>query len=128
VLGYAAEALLLAGDVEGAQAQLQEALQIADELGEGVYLPQLLVLQAAIARAEGRPEAAAASARRAIEKAREQQAPWLELLALTELCAHHDASMAERQTLAELMNQLPEAATTEPVLRARSLLQPAKPA
>lgn len=54
VLGYAAEALLLAGDVDGAQAQLREALQIADELGEGVYLPQLLLLQAAIARAQAR--------------------------------------------------------------------------
>ena len=71
VLGYAAEALLLAGDVEGAQAQLQEALQIADELGEGVYLPQLLLLQAAIARAQGRPEAGAASVRRAVEEARD---------------------------------------------------------
>ena len=87
VLGYAAEALLLAGDVEGAQAQLQEALQIADELGEGVYLPQLLLLQAAIARAQKRPEAASASVRRAVEEARKQQAPWLELIALVDLCA-----------------------------------------
>lgn len=128
VLGYAAEALLLAGNVEGAQAQLQEALQIADELGEGVYLPQLLLLQAAIARAQGRPEAGAASVRRAIEEARAQQAPWLELLALVELCAHDDAAPEERLALAELVDQLPEAAGTEPVERARSLLQPAKPA
>ncbi|HWH84259.1 MAG TPA: AAA family ATPase [Burkholderiaceae bacterium] len=128
VLGYAAEALLLAGDVEGAQAQLQEALQIADELGEGVYLPQLLLLQAAIARAQGRPEAGAVSVRRAAEEARAQQAPWLELLALAELCAHHDASPGERQALATLVDQLPEAASTEQVVRARSLLQPAKPA
>ena len=90
VLGYAAEALLLAGDVEGAQAQLQEALQIADELGEGVYLPQLLLLQAAIARAQRRPEAGTASVRRAVEEARKQQAPWLELLALVDLCAHRE--------------------------------------
>ena len=123
VLGYAAEALLLAGDVEGAQAQLQEALQIADELGEGVYLPQLLLLQAAIARAQGRPEAGAASVRRAVEEARAQEAPWLELLALVELCAHHDAEAGERQALAALVDQLPEAAGTEPVERARSLLQ-----
>jgi hypothetical protein len=128
VLGYAAQALLLAGNVEGAQAQLQEALQIAGELGEGVYLPQLLLLQAAIARAEGRPEAGAASVRRAVAEARAQQAPWLELLALADLCAHHDASAAQRQALSELIDQLPEAASTEPVVRARSLLQPAKPA
>jgi tetratricopeptide (TPR) repeat protein len=127
VLGYAAEALLLAGNVEGAQAQLQEALQIAEELGEGVYLPQLLLLQSAIARAQDQPEAGAASVRRAVEEARAQQAPWLELLALAQLCAHHGASTAERQALAALVDQLPEAAGTEAVERARSLLQPAKP-
>jgi DNA-binding winged helix-turn-helix (wHTH) protein/tetratricopeptide (TPR) repeat protein len=128
VLGYAAEALLLAGDVEGARAQLHEALQVADELGEGVYLPQLLLLQAAIARAEGRPDAGAASARRAVEEARSQGAPWLELLALVELCAHHDAEAGEHRALAALVDQLPEAADTEPVERARSLLKTAKPA
>ena len=128
VLGYAAEALLLAGDVEGAQAPLHEALQIADELGEGVYLPQLLLLQAAVARAQGRPEAAAVSMRRAVEEARTQEAPWLELLALAELCAHHGASTPERQALAVLVDQLPEAASTEPVARARSLLQRGKSA
>ena len=57
-----------------------------------------------------------------------QQAPWLELLALVELCVHHNTSTAERQALAQLVDQLPEAAGTEPVERARSLLQPAKPA
>ena len=112
----------------GAHAQLQEALQIADELDEGVYLPQLLLLQAAIARAQGRPEAGGASVRRAVEQARTQEAPWLELLALVELCAHHDAEPVERQALAALVDQLPEAAGTEPVERARSLLQVTKPA
>jgi hypothetical protein len=128
VLGYAAQALLLAGDVEGAQAPLHEALQIADELGEGVYLPQLLLLQAAIARAQGRPEAGAVSVRRAVEQARAQEAPWLELLALADLCTHHGASTPERQALAVLVDQMPEAAGTEPMVRARSLLRPAKPA
>jgi DNA-binding winged helix-turn-helix (wHTH) protein/tetratricopeptide (TPR) repeat protein len=128
VLGYAAEAMLLGGDVEAAQVQLKEALKIADELGEGVYLPQLLLLQTEIAREQKRPEAATASVRRAVEEARKQQAPWLELNALVELCADRGASTAERQALAELLDQLPEAAGTEPVVRARSLLQLAKPA
>ena len=66
--------------------------------------------------------------RRAVEEARKQQAPWLELIALVELCAHRNASTAERQALAELVHQLPEAAGTEPVERARSLLLPVKPA
>ena len=51
VLGYAAEALMLAGDWDGAQHELEDALQVADTLGERVYLPQLFAMQAAIARA-----------------------------------------------------------------------------
>jgi len=45
------------------------------------------------------------------------------LIALVELCAHRGASRAERQALAELVDQLPEAADTDPVVRARTLLQ-----
>ena len=41
VLGYATEALVLAGDWDGAQHELEDALQVADTLGERVYLPQL---------------------------------------------------------------------------------------
>jgi hypothetical protein len=122
VLGYAAEALLLAGDPEGAQAELQEALRVADELGERVYLPQLLLLDAAIARAQGRPDAGSAAVRRAVEEARVQEAPWLELLALVELCTQDDATVEERQALAALIERLPETHDTEPVRRARALL------
>jgi DNA-binding winged helix-turn-helix (wHTH) protein/tetratricopeptide (TPR) repeat protein len=53
VLGYAAEALVLAGDWDGAQHELEDALQAANTLGERVYLPQLFVMQAAIARGRG---------------------------------------------------------------------------
>ena len=127
VLGYAAQALLLAGEHDAAQVELEEALRVADELGERVYLPQLLLLEAAIARAQGRADAGSAAVRRAIEEARAQEAPWLELLALVELCEHHDAAAAERQALAALVDQLPEADGTELVKRARSLLQAAKP-
>jgi hypothetical protein len=88
----------------------------------------LLLLQAATARARDRSDAGAASVRRAVEVAREQQAPWLELIALVELCAQHDATTAERQGLAALVDHLREAAGTEPIVRARSLLQSMKPA
>ena len=57
-LGYATEALLLAGDLDGAQKQLEEALHTADKLGERVYLPQLYLLEAAIGRARGERTAA----------------------------------------------------------------------
>jgi DNA-binding winged helix-turn-helix (wHTH) protein/tetratricopeptide (TPR) repeat protein len=128
VLGYAAEALLLAGDRDGALEQLKEALQVADELAERVYLPQLLLLEAAIARAQGCADAGAASARRAVEEARTQEAPWFELLALADLCEHHEAADAERSALVVLVDRLREAGDTVPVLRARSILQALKPA
>ena len=52
-LGYAAEALVLAGDWDGAEQQLEEALQFVDTHGERVYLPQLFLIEAAIARGRG---------------------------------------------------------------------------
>lgn len=121
VLGYAAQALLLAGDCDGAQARLQEALQVADELAERVYLPQLLLLEAAIARAQGRTGAAVASARRAVEEARAQEAPWVELLALADFCEHHGATAEDSLALAALADRLPEAADTDAMRKARSL-------
>jgi DNA-binding winged helix-turn-helix (wHTH) protein/tetratricopeptide (TPR) repeat protein len=126
VLGYAAEALLLAGDCDAAQVELQEALRVGEELGERVYLPQLLLLEASIARMQGRLDAGCIAVRRAVEEARAQEAPWLELQALVELCGHHDATAEDRQALAALLDQLPETDGTELVRRARSLLQAAK--
>jgi len=121
VLGYAAEALLLAGDHGGAQACLQEALQVADELGERVYLPQLLLLEAAIARAQGQADAAAASARRAVDEARAQEAPWVELLALVDFCEHHGVTAEDGLALTDLAARLPEAADTDAARKARAL-------
>jgi DNA-binding winged helix-turn-helix (wHTH) protein/tetratricopeptide (TPR) repeat protein len=128
VLGYAAQALLLAGQHDAAQAELNEALQVADELAERVYLPQLWLLEAAVARTQGRAAAGAASVRRAIEEARAREAHWLELLARVDLCEHHEATAAERRDLAALVDRLPEAVDTVPVRRARSILQAVKPA
>jgi tetratricopeptide (TPR) repeat protein len=82
ILGYAAEALLLAEDFDGAQVQLSEALAIARDVDERVYLPQLYLMQATIARARGDRAAGDASLRQALAEARSQQAPWLELMAL----------------------------------------------
>ena len=68
-LGYATEALLLAGDLDGAQRQLEEALQIADKLGERVYLPQLFLLKLRSPARAATAAAADASVRRAIAEA-----------------------------------------------------------
>lgn len=83
-LGYCAEALVLAGDWDAAETQLREALQVADAHGERVYLPQLYLIEAAIARARGDSAAASAAVGRALAEARTQEAPWLEQLALKE--------------------------------------------
>ncbi len=122
VLGYATEALVLAGEWDDAQHELEEALQVADTLGERVYLPQLFLMQAAIARGRGDRAAADAAIRRAIAEARAQEAPWLELMALIELCDHHSATAKDRRALAALVDQLPEALNTPAAGKARALL------
>ena len=113
---------MLAGDREAAQAQLKEALQVADELGERVYLPQLWLLEAALARAQGQRSAGAACTRLAIEEARAQESPWIELLALVDLGEHHALDAAERQALEALVDRLPEAHDTPAVSKARLML------
>jgi hypothetical protein len=126
ILGYAAEASLLAGDVDGAQRQLDEALHIAAKLGERVYLPQLYVVEAAIGRMRGKPPVAEASVRRAIAEARAQEAVWLELMALIDLCEHGGATAEDRRSLAALVDRLPEARDTTAVRKARVLLDRGK--
>jgi ATP/maltotriose-dependent transcriptional regulator MalT len=122
VLGYAAEALLLAGDLDAAQCALDEALQVASDLGERVYLPQLLLLEAAIARQRGCASAGGGSMRRAADEARVQEAPWLELLALVDLCDDRAATAVERARLAVLVAQFAEAQDLSPITHAQSLL------
>ena len=123
VRGYAAEALLLAGDREGAQEQLAEALRFADAHHERVYLSQLFLIEGAIADACGQSAAACASIRRAIAEGRAQQAPWLELLALLELCERGGATSEDGRALAALVDELPEGAGTAAIGRAKALLQ-----
>lgn len=122
VLGYCAEALALAGDWSAAQKQLDEALHIAAALGERVYLPQLLLIGAAIADARGDVAVACEWFRRAVAEARAQEAPWLELITLLALCECHHATAEDQRAPAALVDQLPEAADTTAVARAYALL------
>jgi tetratricopeptide (TPR) repeat protein len=118
-LGYAAEALVMAGDLEGAERTLREAFTLAEEQGERIYLPQLILVEAAIARARADAALGAQSARRAVAEARNQQATWLELVALVDLCEHPGARAQDRAALATLLHGLPEAAGTPQGVRAR---------
>jgi hypothetical protein len=91
-----------------------------------VYLPQLLLLQAAIARARADAAAAEAAVRRSLAEARADDACWLELLALVELCEHDAATVEDRSALAALAERLSEASDTTVMKRARALLDEAK--
>jgi hypothetical protein len=128
VLGYATEALILAGDHDEAHKRLTQALHVAGELGERVYLPQLYLLEGAIARARGDRTTADASTRRALAEARAQEAPWLELTALIELCEHHRPKPADRSALESLVDALPDASGTAAVAKARALIDAARKA
>jgi tetratricopeptide (TPR) repeat protein len=125
-LGYAAEALLLAGEPDAAQHQLEEALEIVNVHGERVYLPHLFLIQAAIARARGEMSAAHASVRQAVAEARAQEARWLELIALVELCECHGAKTEDRHALASVVQRLRGASDTTVVRKAQALLENAK--
>ena len=61
-------------------------------------------------------------ASRAVEEARAQEAPWLELMALIELCERHSATAKDRRALAALIDKLPEALNTTAAGKARALL------
>jgi hypothetical protein len=93
-----------------------------------VYLPQLFLLEAAVCRARGGSDAADAAVRRAVDEARAQEAPWLELMALVELCERDGATAEDRQALAALVDRLPEAIGTTTLTKAQALLDRAKPA
>ena len=125
-LGYAAEALARAGDWIGARREL-EAMQCAEAVRERLYLPQLLLLDSRIADALGEPNRARDSMRQALAEARHSGGPWLELLALSELCGRDDATAEDRQALAALVDQLPEASDTTAVKNARALVGKRKP-
>ncbi|MGQ0800702.1 MAG: ATP-binding protein [Pseudomarimonas sp.] len=121
-LTYAAGALVMAGDFDAAQAQIDEARRLVEQLGERVYLPQLLQVQSAIARGRGDQAAAAAAIRSAVSESRSQGALWVELLTLNDLVEYVDATDDEVTSLAELVNRLEEARDTLPMARALSLL------
>ena len=126
-LGYAAEALVLAGDWDEAETQVREAFQFAEQHEERVYLPQLHLIDAAISRARGESAVALATTRRAVVEAQAQEAPWLELLALVELCGCDGSTAEDLRRLAALLEELPEAIGTPAYARARALLEGRKP-
>jgi len=121
-LGYAAEALALAGDWAAARQQIVEAMQSVEAAGDRNCLPRLLMLEARIADALGERRHARDSLHKAVAEARTQHAAWLELLAWLALCERNDATVDELAALGEAVDGLSEGLDTPPVARARALL------
>ena len=121
-LTYAAEAVISAGDFDAAQAQLDEALALVERHDERIYLPQLRLIDAAIARHQSDPDRADGAIRSAIEEARAQGAAWSELLALVDLVEHAEPAADDLAALDALVARLDEAQDMPVAIRARALL------
>jgi len=121
-LGYAAEALMLAGDWAAARKQIAEAMQCAEATGDRSCRPRLLMFEARIADALGERRGARDALLAAVAEARTQEAPWLELLALVAICERGDATVEELAALREVVEGLTEGLDMPAVARARALL------
>lgn len=127
VLGYATEALLLADAPQAAREQLDQAFGRVSERDECIYLPQLHILQARLALAEGRPEAARSALRDGMCEARRQNAPWLELTVALAAWTLVGGGAAELAELAQICARVPEGHDTGPMRAARALLDRNQP-
>jgi DNA-binding winged helix-turn-helix (wHTH) protein/tetratricopeptide (TPR) repeat protein len=121
VMGYAAEALILAGRWSEAHKHLEEALALAQRIGERLYLPDLLLLQARVSLGQKQLDAARSAMQAALAEARSQHALWLELSALVALCELDDAASEDRSALEDACTRVTEGFDTDLVKRARAL-------
>ena len=122
IAGHAAEAALLGGRVDDARVLLDEALALSKRTGERLYFPDLHIVGSRIAVAAGDVPQARTSLQVALVEARKQQALWLEVSALTELCALEGARPADRAALTESLARLTEGLDTALARRARALI------
>lgn len=125
-LGYVAEALIIKGDWQQAQLQLEQAFEIVNSYGERIYLPQLLLIQAAIDHMRGDLNAETESLRLAITEAQQQGAAWLELLALTAWCERRVPTSKDLSALERLLSTLNGSDDANLMEQARSILRFAK--
>lgn len=107
-LAYAAEALILAGDWKGAEAQLDEAMQLAQRIQESVMLTNLLLLRARVAAGRNERTRARELMQEALAIAQNQSSPYFQLRALLALCESDDRTATDVQALRELLTSLRE--------------------
>jgi DNA-binding winged helix-turn-helix (wHTH) protein/tetratricopeptide (TPR) repeat protein len=122
VLGYAAEAALLAGRVDDAESRIREALALAERLGERGMLADLLSNKARIHTARGAHADARASLDQALAVAREQGALGCEVDLLAAIAERDDRTAADVAALHAAFGRLTEGLDTPVAERARSVL------
>ncbi|HKU15271.1 MAG TPA: AAA family ATPase [Steroidobacteraceae bacterium] len=123
VLGYAVEALLLAGDWAGAQAQLDKARALGRRFGERILFMYHHLLQARIHMGLGDFAAARVALEDGVAEARSQGSLWMEVRLLVHVCGLPDAGKQDRAQLKAVYDRLPEGFSTAMISRARELLQ-----
>jgi class 3 adenylate cyclase len=127
IMSFLVEALLAAGDVTGAEAALQEGFDFVEQSGERTWLAELHRLDGQVALKRPEPDSTRAEAcfLRAIEIARRQEAPLLELRPATALARlwRETTSPNDPRTLLEpILAAIEGGETTRYVRDARALL------
>jgi ATP/maltotriose-dependent transcriptional regulator MalT len=118
-----AEALALAGDWPQAEQQLDEAMTFARRVGERIYLTQMWLLRARIARVRGDAKSAHDALAAALQEARDQGSILLELIVRVAQCEARGATRKDFQELRETRAQLREGADTALLKSADKLLR-----
>lgn len=123
MLNSGAEALLMAGDLAGARAQLDEAEALAERIGERFELPNIRLVRARVVLAEGDRQGAVTLMRSALNTAREQQARYFELQALVALCSLDNPAPHDLNELCTMHANLQEGLDLPLVRRAAALIR-----
>jgi len=126
-LSNLADALLAAGDLDGAEAALRDGFSFVDQSGERYWLADLHRMSGQIALRRAQPDRGHAEAcfHRAIEVARSQDARLLELRAATDLGRLWQGARADdevRALIEPILSHIEGGETTPDVRNARALL------
>ena len=122
-LCHAAEALILDEDWNGAERQLDQAIELVQRFGERAELPRLFLLSSRAAQGRGDDHTAGSLRREALAEATASGSRHFELAALTALCEQPSATKENFDALAQTLRALPEGHSTPPAMRAQSLLR-----
>jgi hypothetical protein len=122
VLGYATQALILAGDWAGARSQVADAFGLAERIGERIALPELHLLKARIELQCDELDAARASMEASLRESRMQGALGYELQVLTALAEAPYSRAEDVAALAAAHSKMIEGRDTKAYRRAADVL------